>query len=164
MSPTIKLHVWSAGYCASLVGLNWFRSVEYSRQIGLHSESVNPVALAFLLSVAVVLYLGYRCVRFALARLESGKKVRSGRWIKSWSVIVYALPLLWHRTSTSSWKEADGTLVTATGGYGHALSSWIFIFAIIGLLLFQFFTRLNPDNEDAEPTPAGNQAGLTVGA
>ena len=149
MSPSTKLHLGSAGYCALLVGLNWSRSVEYSRKFGLTSESLVPVALGLLLSVSVALYLVYHCVRFALNRLKSGKKVREGRWIESWGVIIYALPLLWHRVSSSSWTEADGALARATGGYGHAISSWIFLFAVLGLLLFQIRLRLAPD--DVEP-------------
>jgi len=156
MNSSTKLHLGSAGYCALLVGLNWFRSVEYSRQFGLKSESFAPIALAYLLSVAVALYLVYRCVRSALSRLESGRKVREGRWIKSWTVILYALPLLWHQTSSSSWREPDRALATATGGYGHALSSWVFLFAVLGLLLFQIFTRLTPDDEAAEPDGTDN--------
>ncbi len=150
MNPCTKLHLGSAVYCALLVGLNWFRSVEYSRQFGVTSESLAPIALATLLSLAVALYLIYRCVRSALTRLEEGRKVRGGRWIKSWSVILYALPLLWHQISSSSWREPDGALATATGGYGHALSSWVFLFAVLGLLLFQILTRLTPNDEDAD--------------
>ena len=157
MNPSTKLHLRSAVYCALLICLNWFRSVEYSRQVGVTSESFAPIGLALLLSAAVVLYLAYRCVRSALSRLESGKKVREGRWIESWGVIVYALPLLWHRISSSSWTEADGALATATGGFGHALSGWVFLFAILGLLLFQILARLTDDNEEpnqpSQPMP-----------
>jgi hypothetical protein len=156
MNSSIKLHLGSAGYCALLVSLNWFKSVEYSRQFGLKSESDAPIALAYLLSVAVALYLVYRCVRSALSRLEGGRKVREGRWIESWAVILYALPLLWHRTSTSSWREPDGALATATGGYGHALSPWVFLFAVLGLLLFQIATRLTLDDQDAKPDGTDN--------
>jgi hypothetical protein len=151
MNSSTKLHLGSAGYSTLLVGMNWSRPVEYSRQFGLKSESVAPIALAYLLSAGVVLYLVYRCVRSALSRLESGRKVRQGRWIRSWVVILYALPLLWHQNSSSSWREPDGAFAIATGGYGHALSSWVFLFAVLGLLLFQIFTRLTSDDEDAEP-------------
>jgi hypothetical protein len=150
MSSRLKLHLGSAGYCVLLACLNWFRSVEYARQIGLKSESFAPVGLAWLLSLLVMVYLLWRGVRAALARLESGRKVREGRWIESWSVILYALPLLWHRTGTSSWIEADGALATATGGYGHALSSQVFLFAVAGLLLFQVLARLI-DGRDTPP-------------
>ena len=153
MNKSTKFDLGSAGYCALLVGLNWFRSVEYSRKIGVSSESNSPVALAFLVSAAVALYLVYRCVRSALSRLESGKKMREGNWIETWSVIVYALPLLWHQTSSSSWIEADGALATATGGYGHDLSSRIFLFAIMGLLLFQILARLTGDDEEPNHSP-----------
>jgi hypothetical protein len=158
MNSSTKLHLGSAGYCALLAGLNWFRSVEYSRQFGLKSESFAPVGLAFLLSAVVAVYLAYRCVRSALSRLESGKKVREGRWIESWGVIAYALPLLWHRTSRSSWTEADGALATASGGFGHALSGWVFLFAILGLLLFQILARLTSDDE--EPNHAAQTRSL----
>lgn len=152
MKYTAKLHLGSAGYCAVLIGLNWFRSVEYSRQSGLQSESFEPVALALVLSLVGVLYLAYRCLRDARARLESGRKVKTGRWIESWAVILYALPLLGHRVSTSSWREPDGALATATGGYGHACSPWVFLFAVLGLLLFQMFTRLTSDDDGADPS------------
>jgi hypothetical protein len=148
MNPITKLHLRSAVYCALLIGLNWFRSVDYSRPFGVTSESFAPIGLALLLSAAVALYLAYRCVRAALSRLERGKKVREGRWIESWSVMVYALPLLWHRTSSSSWTESDGSLATATGGFGHALSGWVFLLAILGLLLFQILARLADDDEE----------------
>ena len=156
MSPIAKLHLGSAGYCALLIGLNWFRSVEYSREFGLKSETLAPIALAALLSLIVALYLVYRCVRTALARLEDRKKIRAGRWIESWAVILYAVPLLWHRTSSSSWREPDGALATASGGYGYALSFWVFLFAVLGLLLFQIFLRLTPDAEDGEPDGTDN--------
>lgn len=147
MSPFIKLHLGSASYCLLLISLNWVRSVEYSREFGVTSETVAPVGLALLLSAAVVLYFVYRCIRSALSRLETGKKVREGRWIESWSVLVYALPLLVFRSSISHWVEADGTLAKATGGFGHALSTWVFLFAILGLLLFQILGRLTDDDE-----------------
>lgn len=150
MNPTTKLHLGSAGYCVLLVGLNWSRSVEYSRQFGVKSESFSPIALAWLLSTGVAVYLAWRCVRSALSRLESGMKVREGKWIESWSVMVYALPLLVHRTSSTSWTEADGALATMTGGYGHALSGRIFLCAILGLLLFQILIRLGPDDQETK--------------
>jgi hypothetical protein len=146
MNPSTKLHLVSAGYCALLAGMNWFRSVEYSRKLGLVNESISPIGLSFLLSAAVGLYLVYHCVRSALIRLESGAKVREGRGIESRIVILYALPLLWHRNSSSSWMEPDGVMATATGGYGHSLSVWVFTFAVLGLLLFQILTRLTPDD------------------
>jgi hypothetical protein len=153
MSPSAKLHFGSAGYCAFLVGLNWFRSVEYSRQVGVMREVLAPIVVAALIALAVAVYLVYRCVRTAAARLESGQKVGEGGWIESWSIILYAVPLLFHRTSTSKWIEPDGSLVTATGGYGHALSPWVFGFAIAGLLSFQILMRLDSGDEEAEPEP-----------
>lgn len=162
MNPSTKLHLGSAGYCAVLAGLNWSRSVEYSRQVGLTRESFSPIGLAALLSSTVALYLFYRCVRSALSRLETGRKVREGRWIMSWGVILYALPLLWRQTSDSSWREPDGALAYATGGYGHALSSWVFLFAILGLLLFQIFMRLKSDHEGADPVGADTPGASSV--
>lgn len=156
MNSTAKLHLGSALYCALLVGLNWFRSVEYARPIGVTSETFAPIALALLISAAVAVYLLYRCVRSSLSLLESGRKVRAGRWIESWSVTIYALPLLWHRTSISSWTEADGALATASGGFGHTLSGWVFLLATLGLLLFQILARLVGDDEgpNQRPLPA----------
>jgi len=149
MNSSAKLHLGSAGYCALLIGLNWFRSVEYSRQFGVKSESFGPVALAALLSLAVLVYLVYRCVRAALTRLERGGKLREGRWIVNWGVLLYALPLLWHQNSSSSWLEPDGTWANATGGYGHPLSAWVFLFAILGLLLVQILARLTSNDDGA---------------
>lgn len=151
MHPLIKLHLGSAGYCVLLVSLNWFRSVEYSRQNGLTRENIAPVGLALLLSAGVAVYLFYRCVRAALYRLETGKRLKGGSWVPSRSVVVYALPLLWHRTSSSIWTEADGAVATATGGYGHATSIWVFLFAVLGLLLFQILVRLTNDDDEPEP-------------
>lgn len=161
MTLSTKLHLGSAGYCALLAGLNWFRSVEYSRQFGVTSESFAPIALALLLSAGVALYLGYRCVRLALAGLESGKRVKAGNWIESWGVMLYAIPLLVHRTSSSSWIEADGAIAKATGGYGHATSIWVFVFAVAGLLLFQIRSRLTDDSDGASHSP--HATGLAQG-
>ena len=153
MNPLIKLHLGSAGYCALLASLNWFRSVQYSRQVGLKSESFSPVALALLLSGAFALYLAALCLRAARARLESGRMVKTGNWIESWVVVVYTLPLLWHQNSVSTWKEADGAMATEIGGYGHASSGWVFVFAVAGLLLFQILSRLAPTDDGADPSP-----------
>jgi hypothetical protein len=147
MNPILKLHFGSAGYCALLISLNWFRSIEYSRQVGLKSESFAPIGLVWLLSAGIALYLAYRCGRSALARLKTGRKVREGNWIESWSVIVYALPLLVHRTTSSSWNEADGALARMTSGYGDAISGRIFLYAVLGLLLFQILMRLEPNDQ-----------------
>lgn len=151
MNPFVKLHLGSAGFCGLLISLNWFRAVEYSRSFGVKSESFAPAAFALLLSAGAALYLGWLCVRSALAALEAGRKVREGRWIESRGVILYALPLLWHRSSSSTWIEPDGALATATSGYGHASSTWIFVFAIASLLLFQILMRLTSD-DGADPS------------
>lgn len=42
MTPLTKLHLGSAGYCALLGSLNWFRSVEYARPVGVTSERLVP--------------------------------------------------------------------------------------------------------------------------
>ncbi len=148
MSPILKLHLGSAGYCGMLASLNWWKSVQYSRQFGITNESNSPIALAFLISAAVALLLGFLCVWTAIKRLESGRKVRGGRWITHWGVLVYTLPLLGHRASSSSWIEADGVVATGTSGYGYAGSNAIFAFAVAALLLFQILARLIPDDED----------------
>lgn len=148
MKSFLQLHLGSAAYCAVLLVLNWSWSVKYSRQVGITSESVAPVAFAYLLSIGVALYYAFRCLKAAAARLEKGTKVREGRWIRSWSVLVYALPLLFHRSSTSTWIDGDGALATTTSGFGHQISSSVFLFAVVGLFLFQIFSRLNSDTED----------------
>ncbi len=109
---------------------------------------MSPVVFAYLLSIGVALYYAFRCLKAAASRLEKGKKVSEGRWIRSWSVLVYALPLLFHRRSTSSWIDGDGALATTTTGFGHQISTSVFFFAVLGLLLFQIFTRLNMDPEE----------------
>lgn len=159
MKSFLQLHVGSAAYCAVLLVLNWSWSVQYSRQVGITSESVSPVVFAYLLSIGVALYYAVRCLRAAASRLEKGNKVSEGRWIRSWSVVVYALPLLFHRNSTSSWIAADGALATTTSGFGHPISSSVFLFAILGLLLFQIFSRLNTDAEDDRTNHSGQFRG-----
>jgi hypothetical protein len=162
MSPLIKLHLGSAGYCALLAGLNWFRSVGYSRQFGVTRETLAPIGLGLLLSALVILYLGVHCVRTALSLLKRGRKVTDGPWIESGSVLVYALPLLWHRTATTSWIEPDGVLAVATGGYGHALSPWVCLFAVLGMLLFQILTRLSDGGARPEQGAPGDMVGHSL--
>lgn len=156
MKPLAKLHLWSAGYCLVLAGLNWSRTVEYARAAGLRRESIDGIGGALLLSGAIALYLAWSCIRTARLRLEAGKKVQSGRWVPSWSVLIYALPLVFRFNSTSNWTDPDGALATATGGYGGALSRAVFLFAVAGLLLFQIRSRLSIENTEAEPAATGN--------
>jgi hypothetical protein len=157
MRAATKIHVLSASYCALLVGMNWFRSVSYSRTAGVTAESFSPVALAVLVSGSVACYLVIACFRLARARLENGRKVGEGKWIRSWIVVAYALPLLWRQSSTSISRADDGATVTMSNGYGHALSIYVFTFAVVGLLLFQILNRLRPDdtepNKAPEPSP-----------
>lgn len=148
MNPLLKLHLGSAAYCAILVSLNWFRIIEYTRKSGLTKESLTPVGLAALLSGAAALYLILLCLRAARTRLEEGRKIAPGRWIQSRAVLLYALPLLWHQESTSSWMEPDGSMATLSRGYGHGLSTQVFFFAIAGMLLFQILARLTSDDKD----------------
>jgi hypothetical protein len=164
MHARTKLHILSASYGAVLASMNWFRSVQYSRTNGVIAESVFPVALAVLLSGMVACYLAVRCFRLARTRLESGSKVREGKWIRSWAIIVYALPLLWHQTSTSTSQAEDGATVVTTGGYGHALSAYLFMFAIVGLLLFQISTRLHPDDQEPSTAPDSTAGSVTARA
>lgn len=148
MNPRTKLHLWSAAYCALLASLNWFRTVEYSRRVGMTYQSYVPVGVAWLLSFLTVLYLAWLCIRQAQLKLELGVKVAPGKWIQSPLVILYALPLLWHQQATTSWREMDGTLATMTNGYGQPLSSWVFCYAVVGLLLFQVLVRLSTEGEE----------------
>lgn len=138
-----KLHLYSAVYCAVLISLNWFRTTKYARVEGVTSESVTPVALALILSVVIVVALGWSVIKLARRRLEAGERVPSGRWIESWTVLVYALPLLFHNLRSSSWREADGVIATSFGGFGSDLSTWVFLFAIAGMLLAQVQHRLS---------------------
>lgn len=143
MSRFAKIHLWSAIYCGVLISLNWFWKTDYARAVGVTSEATELVGGAFLISVAVVVSLGWRVWNLVRAHLEQGDKVCAGRWIESWSVIIYALPLLWHQVSTSSWRAPDGALATSTGGFGNALSPTIFLLAIAGLVLAQIKNRLS---------------------
>lgn len=142
MSRIAKLHLFSALYCGILIALNWSRTTQYARSEGVTSESVAPVALALILSMLVVVVLGWRVLRIVRDRLETGASVPPGRWIESWSVLIYALPLLWQNIRGSSWRMADGTIATTIGGFGSSLSTWVFLFAVAGLLLAQVEARL----------------------
>ncbi len=156
MKRMTRIHLFSVLHCAVLIALNWFWSARYSRQEGVTSESVSPVALAFILSACVVAYFTFRCIRLAAFRLERGERVPPGSWIQSWSVILYAVPLLFHKVSTSSWIEGDGAYSSATTGYGHELSPFVFLFAVIGLLLGQVSSRLKTDRGKSQthrPSP-----------
>ena len=151
MKPLARLHLASAVYCGVLVSLNWFQVTHYARTQGLTSEAISPVGLALLLSIIVLLVLAWRILRLVRWHLEQGRRVGAGRWIESWSVALYALPLLWHRVTTSSWTEADGAVATTTGGFGHAWSLWVFVFALGGLLLAQIGSRLSSRQHDVRP-------------
>ncbi len=153
MKPLVKLHIWSAGYCLVLAGLNWSRTVVYSRDSGILRETLDGVGGALLLSGAVAFYLLWRCIRSARARLEAGRKVEGGRWVQSRSVLVYALPLLFHSNSTSSWTAPDGALVTVSGGYGSDRSFGVFLCGVVGLLLFQILRRLSTVKTAVQPLP-----------
>lgn len=154
MKPIAQLHLKCAVYCATLAALNWSHSVEYSRAIGPYSEINAPVGLALLLAGGIALVLAVRCVRAAKRRLETGRRVAAGGWIPSKSVLLYALPLLFSHTTTSTWVEADGTRAVANGGFGHALSPWVFLLAAAGMILFQLHATL-ADND--APTAAATR-------
>jgi len=126
-----------------LVALNWFRDIDYSRELGCRHESINGVGGAFLIALIAVLMLSRRIFRSARSRLESGRAVAPGAWIHSWGVLFYPLPLLLRFNRGSSWIEADGARATAFGGYGHDLSSIVFLLAVAALLLFQIAERLD---------------------
>ena len=143
MSRIAKLHLWSALYCCVLISLNWFWRTDYTRTNGLTSETIGLVGGAFFISLLVAVILALRALKLARWRLEQGEKVRDGRWIESWSVLLYALPLLWRQVSTSSWRAPDGALATSSGGFGHPLSSTVFLLAIAGLVLAQIKDRLS---------------------
>jgi hypothetical protein len=143
MTSLPKLHLQSAGFCAVLVALNWFRTVDYSRGLGLQHESINGVGGALLIAAVAVLMLSRRIFRAVRWRLEHGRTVTPGRWIRSWGAIFYALPLLLRFNQGSSWIEPDGARATSLGGYGHDLSSFVFLLAVAALLLFQIAERLD---------------------
>jgi hypothetical protein len=152
----LKLHLVSVCYCAVLVALNWSRSTSYSRPFGaagVTHEAVYPVALAAGLSVVTVIVLCFYCLWKARSRLERGSRVAEGRWIQSYSVILYAFPLFFHRLSSSTSIATDGSTIVHSGGYGHPLSSWVFCFAVAGLLLLQIAARLSSgENGPRQPS------------
>ena len=143
MSRVAKMHLWSAVYCCVLISLNWYWKTDYARTNGVTSETMVWVGGAFFISVSVVVVLGWRALKHARWRLEQGVQGPEGRWSESWSVLLYALPLLWQRVSTSSWRAPDGAMATSSGGFGHTLSSTVFLLAVAGLLLAQMKNRLS---------------------
>jgi hypothetical protein len=44
-------------------------------------------------------------LKAARIRLEHGEAVKNGKWIQDWAVLIYAIPLLFGRQSTSNWYE-----------------------------------------------------------
>ena len=156
MNPIVKLHLGSAAYCAVLLSLNWSRSIEYSRTSGLTSEGFSGGPISVILSGAFVVVLAWHCFRSARRALEVGSRVADGRWILTWSVACYALPLVPRSTGTSNWTEPDGAFATATGGYGHEMSLLVFILAVAGMYLFQILMRLTAVDKAAEPGATDN--------
>jgi len=158
LSSNTKLHLKSGIFCALLMSLNWSSSVQYSRKIGVISESFSPAGLALVISGLAALCLVVSCVCMAKAMLECGGRVRPGRWVRDPSVLLYALPLLFERHTTSTWAEPDGAIASKTGGYGSSFSTWIFLFTVLGLVLFQVFSKLcngeEKPNHPTEPTSA----------
>ena len=154
MKPSAKLHLMCAVYCTTLAALNWSHSIEYSRAVGPYRETNAPVGLALLLAGSIALVLAVRCLRAAKRRHESGRRVAAGGWIPSKSVLLYALPLLFSHTTTSTWVAADGTRAVANGGFGHALSPWVFLVAVAGMILFQLHAKLATDGA---PTAAATR-------
>lgn len=142
MHPKATLHLVSLIYCAILVSLNWFQTTTRSSPSGFSKHEVIPVELAGVLSIVVLVILATFCVFKARSRLERGRKVGEGKWIQSNLCFLYALPLLWRQNSTSKSIAIDGTETTVSGGYGHELSSWVFLYAVLGLLLLQIAMRL----------------------
>jgi hypothetical protein len=91
--------------------------------------------------------LMFLCIRSAKLRLENGPIINEGRWIQSWWVLLYFVPLLFRRTTTSSWVELDGCFASSTGGYGHNSSFQVFLMAVLSVLLIQIYSRLLPEKK-----------------
>ena len=162
MKPSRKIHLWSASYCLLLAVLNWSRTVEYSRAGGTKGSSIlTPIEVAFVLSAVVLLVLGVRIVRSARRHLETGRRVTAGRWIQDRSVVLYTLPLLFYRQTTSSWIEPDGAVANSISRYGGALTLAVLLFAILGMLLFQVLLRLVPAEKAINKLPLPTPAGVT---
>lgn len=150
MNSLQKLHLKSAAFCAVLVALNWFHTVDYSRTAGLQHESIQGVGGALLITIIAIVVLSRRIFRAVRARLEDGRAVAPGPWIRSWGVLFYPLPLLLRFHGGSSWIESDGARAASFGGYGHDLSPFVFLLASATLLFFQIAGRL----DDASPKTA----------
>lgn len=142
MHPKATLHLVSLIYCAILVSLNWFQTTTRSSPSGFSQHEVIPVELAVVLSIAVMAVLAVFCVFKVRSRLERGHKVGEGKWIQSYLCFLYALPLLWRQNLTSTSIDVDGTKTIVSGGYGHELSGWVLLYAVLGLLLLQIARRL----------------------
>jgi hypothetical protein len=127
--------------------MNWSRVTSFSSPAHMWREDYHPVAIAFGLSAFIAAVLAVLCVRMARRCLESGQKVPPGRWIHTYAPIFYALPLLFHSTGSSTSLAAGGGTTVVSGGYGHELSSWVFLFAVTGMLLAQIAIRLYRDPE-----------------
>lgn len=155
MSPTAKLHLGSAAYALLLCSVNWTYQVKYLRQVGLTASSWTPAGLALALSFTVMIVLLYRIIRQVRTALAKGTRIAPARWIDTWLVLVYLLPLLWRQTVTSTSIAADGTTKVLTRGYGHESAPLVFLFAAAGLILFQVYTRLQPPSP--RPPAAADQ-------
>jgi hypothetical protein len=151
MSARLKIHLFSAGFCALLAGLNWYRFVHFSRKIGLLSDSVSPIMFAYLISGAAVLLLALSCIRNCRFTLRWGIK-----WVPEWIPFLYTLPLLYRTQVVTTWTEPDGAVATQLKGYGS--SPTLFWLAIVVLALFQ--ARMvaiqfrEGSNQSSDPTPA----------
>ena len=157
MSPSAKLHLGSAAYALLLCSVNWTYQVKYLRQVGLTASSWTPAGLALVFSFTVMVVLLVRIVRQVRTALAAGTRIAPARWIDTWFVLVYLLPLLWRNTATSTSIDSDGTTMLVTRGYGHEGAPLVFLFAAASLLLFQVYTRLQPPSP--RPPEAAGQAG-----
>lgn len=164
MPPKLKLHLVSAAYCAYLISQNRFTSMTRSGGVGILSEATSPWENALMLSGAIAIFLTLLCVWKARWLLERGGKIREGRWIQSYSCLLYSLPLLWHQYFSSTSVDADGISTVVRRGYGNEFSVRIFCFAVLGLLLLQIATRLSGPKQlvkhSSPSTPTRLQPGM----
>jgi hypothetical protein len=137
MKTNTKIHIASLILSVGLCSLNWHYEIKYDRTYGVLSEANAPVGAAYLSVIALAICLFLSCAHALKQALIRGTKIEWRGWFYSKLPFFYPLPLLFHHIRSSDWRESDGAWAHRIGGYGHPLSSKIFIFALICIALIQ---------------------------